>query len=79
MESELQLIKQFEADSNWLKTNKDELREEYTNKFVAVKDEHVAGSNSDLKVLIKELKKNKINPAFVVIEFITKDRIITIY
>jgi hypothetical protein len=69
--NELQLITEFKNDSNWLHENYDTVREEYgKNKYVAIKNKKVIADSKDHETLIKELKRKKINPALILIEFI---------
>lgn len=77
--NKLELLDRFEADSDWLRSNKDKLRNEYANKFVAVLDGEVVDSNVDLEILIKDLKKKDVDPGLSVIEFISKERYVIIY
>lgn len=79
METELNLIKQFEADAVWLKEHKDSLRKDYKNQFVAVKNEEVIAANPKLDAILKELENKGVDAATSVIEFISEKKIIMIY
>ncbi len=79
MENEIQLIKNFEMDSMWLKTHIDSIRSKFKNSFVAVKDKKVILSGKDLDALIEELKKNGVETDSVVIEYVPEKDIRIIY
>lgn len=75
MPSEADIIKGIEgfgSDIGWLKSHKIELRKDYKNQFVAVLNKEVIASATDLKKLITQLKKDKIDTSNVAIEFITE-------
>ena len=72
-------LKSFENDSRWLRKNKNELRKEYKNQFVAVKDKDVIAAGADLKKLMQKLRKEGIDTASIVIEFIPEKPVRVIY
>jgi len=68
---ELQLLRNFERDSNWFYENISLFRKKgFTGKFVAVKDKNVISSGDKLDVLIGSLEKQGENPAYIFIEFV---------
>jgi len=77
--NEIQLIKNFERDTIWYKKNKDILREEFKNNFVAVKDKDVIVAKPELQDVLAELKLRKIDAGNVIIEFIPEKNITVIY
>ncbi len=72
-------LKSFGEDSRWLRENKDDLRKEYKNQFVAVKDKDVIAADADLKKLVEKLRKDGIDTSSIVIEFISEKPIRVIY
>ncbi len=79
MENELKLLKEFEADSVWVKSHKGDLRDEYANQFVAVRDRKVIESDENLEKLIDKLKSKNIDPSFIVIDFVPEKDVVVIY
>lgn len=68
---ELQLLKEFERDSQWFHNNIDKLREQnFTGKFVAIANEEPIASDKNMDVVIKTLEKEDKNPAYIFIEFV---------
>ena len=68
---ELELLKNFEEDSQWFHQNISQLRgQNLTNKFVAIKNKEPIASNEDVDVLIESLEKQKENPSILFIEFV---------
>jgi len=71
MEQELKLLKRFEEDSEWFHNNIDKLRREnFTGKFVAIKDKKPIASDNNLDVMIKSIAKKGENPSYLFIEFV---------
>ncbi|MEK6757584.1 MAG: DUF5678 domain-containing protein [Nanoarchaeota archaeon] len=68
---ELQMLSNFEKDSEWFHKNIDKLRREgFTKKFVAIKDSKPLASGKNVDVVIKEIEKKGDNPSFIFIEFV---------
>lgn len=68
---ELQLLKNFEEDSEWFHENANQLRSEgFSKKFVAIKNKRVISSGEKIQTLIKQLERNGENPSYIFIEFI---------
>jgi hypothetical protein len=65
-------LNEFSSDMDWLDSQLDQLRKKYPNKYVAVKDHKVVGASSDLQDLIQNLKKKKLSPNEIPVEFISK-------
>ncbi|MBI2578142.1 MAG: hypothetical protein HYW26_00365 [Candidatus Aenigmarchaeota archaeon] len=82
MEEEAQILeslKAFEKDFLWLTENKEAVRKEYKNEYVAVKDGKVIETDKKLDKLIKKLKKRGENPAELVIKFIPEKDFVVIW
>ena len=68
---ELELLKKFEEDSEWFNKNISKLRRQnFTGKFVAIKNEKPIASGENVESVIKSLEKLKENPSYVFIEFL---------
>ncbi len=76
MESELELLKKSENDLEWFDENYEELKEEYDNEFVAIKEEQIISHNKDFEKLLNKLKAMKENPANITIKYISKIKMI---
>ena len=71
MEQELRLLKRFEEDSEWFHKNIDKLRKEnFTGKFVAIKNKKPIASDNNLDVMIQSVEKKGENPSYLFIEFV---------
>jgi len=71
IDQELELLKKFEEDSGWFNKNIDKLRKEnFTGKFVAIKNEKPIASGENVDIVIKSLEKLKENPSYIFIEFV---------
>ena len=57
---------------SWFEVNRKEILSKYDNKFVAFEEEKIIESDSKLDNLIKKLQSRKINPASVLIKFVSK-------
>jgi len=69
---ELQLLKEMKKDEEFLKENYSELREEFPDKFVALKDGKVIDNAPKIEILMKKLEDKGLNPSVISIEFIHK-------
>jgi hypothetical protein len=71
MNQEIQLLKNFEQDSEWFYNNIGKLREQgFVGKFVAIKNLKPIASDKQIDKVIKEIDKQGENPSFVFIEFV---------
>jgi hypothetical protein len=70
--NELQLLKEMSVNENFLKEKYSELRKDYPDEFVAIKNGEVKANAPKVKILMKKLKEKGIDSAFVIIEFIHK-------
>ena len=68
---ELQMLEDFEKDSEWFYKNTEKLRKEgYIGKFVAIKNSKPIASDKNIDKVIKELDEQGENPSFIFIEFV---------
>jgi len=66
----LEVLEDFEEDSEWFHNNMDELRKKFLGKFVAIKNKEPIASDEDIEVVITQVLKQGENPSFVFIEFV---------
>tara|TARA_Y100000310_G_scaffold344631_1_gene458429 strand:+ start:3835 stop:4083 length:249 start_codon:yes stop_codon:yes gene_type:complete len=67
----------FEKDSQWFHENINSLRDKNLNgMYVAIKGGEIISTNKDIDVVIKEVKEQGENPAYIVIEFVYPKEII---
>jgi len=69
---ELQLLKEMNVNEKFLKEKYSELREEFPDKFVALKDGKVIDNAPKIEILMKKLEDKGLNPSVISIEFIHK-------
>ena len=68
---ELQLLENFEKDSEWFHKNVGKLREMgFTGKFVAIKSSKPIASGEKIDVVVREIEKKGENPSFIFMEFV---------
>ena len=68
---ELQILENFEKDSEWFHNNINELRKKgLTGKFVAIKNKKIVSSDKNTDSLIDSLEKKGVNPSYLFIEFV---------
>jgi len=72
MIQELQMINEMEQDNKWLESHYEEIRKNYENKFIAIKNKVIVASSSTLDGIMKELEEKGENSSLVSIEFIHK-------
>jgi len=56
IESEADVLSDFEANNRWISENYDQLKKQYDNQWVAVLNNVVVDHDPDLKKLVKRLK-----------------------
>ena len=66
-------LKSFEEDSIFLQNKKADLREEFLNKFVAIKNREIIASGNSIEEVNKILESKSIDPAKTVIEFVPEE------
>ncbi|MBI2043345.1 hypothetical protein HYT25_03080 [Candidatus Pacearchaeota archaeon] len=68
---ELQVLENFEKDSEWFHKNIVRLQKEgFVGKFVAIKDSKPIVSDKNIDTVIKEIEKRGENPSYIFIEFV---------
>lgn len=70
MEQELVLLNKIKEDNEYLMKNYKKIQEKFANTFVAISEGRIVAYNTGMNAVIATLKKKKLNPAFVLIEFI---------
>jgi len=74
----LEELKNGTKELEWLSKNFSDLKKRYPKKFVAIKDQNVVASASEIETLIKLLKKKSGNPNNYLIDFIPDDKYILV-
>ncbi|MHA1222812.1 MAG: DUF5678 domain-containing protein [Candidatus Heimdallarchaeaceae archaeon] len=72
MENELQILNNIENDSKWLYSQYEKIRENFSEKFVAIKNNRVIEADKSMENLINKLEKKGEDPALILIKFIPK-------
>jgi ABC-type enterochelin transport system ATPase subunit len=72
MQEELQLLMEMKRDEKFLKENISKLKEQYPDKFVAIKNGKVIADGTDMNIVQDKLKKIGEDPAIISIEFVHK-------
>ena len=65
-------LKEFSSDMDWMDAKLDRLRKEYPNKYIAVNNRKIVGSDPNLQNLLRKLKRKKLNPGEIPVEFIAE-------
>ena len=73
---ELEVLDRTESDLQWFIKNQKALTEEYDQRFIAIHDKKVVASDENMDGLVKKIKDKRIDPAFTVVQFVSKERII---
>lgn len=68
----LRLLESAEKDAQWLDRNYSKLLTKYPDHFVAIHDGNFVDASQKFEELISELKNKKLNPAEIMIEFVSK-------
>ncbi len=79
MSQELQLITKIENDRKWLDENFKKYQNEYTDEFIAIKENKIIASDKEFNKLVETLKKKGENPALLLIKFIHRKGITLIW
>jgi Family of unknown function (DUF5678) len=72
--NELERLKQFKKELEYIQTHYQKLKKQYMNEFVAIKDEGIIAHDSDSRQLEKKLKKQNIDLSQVLIKSIRKTK-----
>jgi hypothetical protein len=74
-----ELIKKMEQNSNFVISNYSKLKDEYGNKFIAVDNGKIIGHEKNMKGLIEQLEREKIDLLSVFVRFIPSKGIEILY
>ena len=72
----LELLQSREKEWDWIQQHIDELKEKYDQKLIAVKDGKIIAVGSFMKEIIQKLEEQGLDPAEIVVEFISKMAIV---
>lgn len=67
----LQLLEEMNSDLVWYKDNLEELKKSYDNMFIAIKNGRVVAAEQDVSKLLKDLKREKVKPEQVLVQFVS--------
>jgi signal transduction protein with GAF and PtsI domain len=70
--NELGILDKASRENQWLETNFESIQEKFESKFVAVENEGIVESSSDLQDLMNKLTMKGKNPAFLIVRYIHK-------
>ncbi len=70
VDSELQLLDSYEEESRWLTNNYAQVKKDYANKYVAVKDSQVVDADENADRLLERLRETDEDLRSMVIEFV---------
>jgi hypothetical protein len=78
MDQEAGILDGIENDSRWLYSHYDGIREEFSDKFIAVKNCRVIGSDEGMEGLVKKLESMGENPSLLLTKFVSRKDIVLI-
>ncbi|MBS3079069.1 hypothetical protein J4218_03035 [Candidatus Pacearchaeota archaeon] len=71
-------LERFQEDILYFENKKEELRAEFLNKFVAIKNKRIIDSGNSIEELRNRLENNNQDPARIIIEFVPEEETIMI-
>lgn len=71
-ENVLRLLESAEKDAQWLDRNYSKLLTKYPDHFVAIHGGNFVGASQKFEELISKIEGKKLNPAELMIEFVSK-------
>lgn len=71
-QNEATLLIRARKDLEWVKSHSKDLREDYNNRFIAVKDTEILASGQTMEDLLEELDKKSVDAGEVLVKFISK-------
>jgi hypothetical protein len=72
MNQELEMLERVSSDNEWFQRNYEELKADFKNEFVAVKDKQIIAHSDDFNSVLKNLEERGEDPALILIDFVTK-------
>ena len=73
-DKELNKLKQFKKDLDWFQNNYNDLKNDYKNEYVAIKDESLIDHDVSLNHLLNRLKNKYDDTNSIVVEFINENK-----
>jgi len=67
----IQMLESGKRDLLWFESNLSRLVSEYNNKFIAFHEGNVIEADPELDSLMRKLKKKRIDPSSLIIEFVS--------
>ncbi|NOZ81139.1 MAG: hypothetical protein GXP63_05695 [DPANN group archaeon] len=68
----LSILKLRNEDLEWYNQELSNLKNEYHDEFIAINEKKIIDTDSRMEGIIRKLKQKKIDPASVIIKFISK-------
>jgi hypothetical protein len=72
MNQELEMLERVSSDNEWFQRNYEELKADFKNEFVAVKDKQIISHSDNFNSILKDLKEKGEDPALILIDFVTE-------
>lgn len=69
--TELEGLIQMQKDSEYLNKSYDDLKQKYTNQYIAIKNGTVIANHKDINVLLKMIRAKKLDPTMILIDFVS--------
>jgi hypothetical protein len=73
-DKELDRLKRFKKDLDWFQNNYNDLKNDYKNEYVAIKDENLIDHDVNLNHLLNRLKTKYDDMNSIVVEFINENK-----
>jgi ABC-type enterochelin transport system ATPase subunit len=67
----MQLLNETDMDLVWFKDNIEDIKEHYSDKFVAIKNGKILAAEKDMDNLMKTISKNKIRTEEILVQFVS--------
>lgn len=75
---EMATLRAAEKDNRWIEKNFEKLQEEHPNRFVAVSRGRVLAEGKDSEKVVKQLERQGVEPATILVEFIPEKGLVLI-
>lgn len=72
------MLLEAEKDRKWFESRRPEFEERYKGMFVAVKNRDVVAASPDLEETMAQIRKKDLDPALVIVEFISTEGVGTL-
>jgi len=66
------LLNELDRDLRWFNKNQEDLSRQFDDQFIAIKNTGVVASDSSVHALLNKLKEQNLDPAQILIRFVSK-------